>query len=46
MIITKIYLVLLIILQRQRYSNIENCVTNFTKIMIDLDKNYLINKEN
>ena len=39
-------LVPLTVSQREGYSNIENCVTNFTKIMIDLDKNYLINKEN
>lgn len=37
-------LVPLTVSQREGYSNIENCVTNFTKIMIDLDKPYLINK--
>ena len=43
---TWLLLVPLTVSQREGYSNIENCVTNFTKIMIDLDKNYLINKEN
>ena len=43
---TWLLLIPLTVSQREGYSNIENCVTNFTKIMIDLDKNYLINKEN
>ena len=41
---TWLLLVPLTVSQREGYSNIENCVTNFTKIMIDLDKPYLINK--
>ena len=38
-------LVPLTVSQREGYSNIENCVTNFTKIMIDLDKPYLLNNK-
>lgn len=38
-------LVPLTVSQREGYSNIENCVTNFTKIMVDLDKPYLINNK-
>jgi GR25 family glycosyltransferase involved in LPS biosynthesis len=43
---TWLLLVPLTVSQREGYSNIENCVTNFTKIMVDLDKPYLINKHN
>ena len=38
-------LVPLTVSQREGYSNIENCVTNFTKIMVDLDKPYLLNNK-
>jgi hypothetical protein len=43
---TWLLLVPLTVSQREGYSNIENCVTNFTKIMVDLDKPYLNNKHN
>jgi GR25 family glycosyltransferase involved in LPS biosynthesis len=42
---TWLLLVPLTVSQREGYSNIENCVTNFTKIMVDLDKPYLINNK-
>ena len=42
---TWLLLVPLTVSQREGYSNIENCVTNFTKIMVDLDKPYLLNNK-
>ena len=42
---TWLLLVPLTVSQREGYSNIENCVTNFTKMMVDLDKPYLINNK-